>query len=324
MSIYVYRQRASAGARELAEALGGIRWKGVQVPMATRARAGDFVVSWGETLAPPTGVGVLNGAPIRNKFTDAQVLAQAGVPTIQVSRTRPTITAQPVAPTSVTDPARSIFEEAMEAATDFQEISFARGNPVFMTGVRDFHGILGRLSTALNTALPTPRPVAPVADVSWVGRDDDHIGGIDLINPTASPDYWVKKETFTQEFRIHSFLGRSIRAGKKAIRENFANPSTWVRSWDGGWRIVYDGVSANQAQRDLAHRAVAALGLQFGAVDIGQKADGTLMVLEVNRAPGLDGGTITSYRDAVRHWVAGEWTMTNQAATRPARRRRAA
>lgn len=324
MSTYVYRRAGSTGARELAEALGGVRWKGVQVPMGTKARAGDFIVCWGETLAPLTGIQILNGAAINNKFTDAMELQRAGVPTIQVSRTRPTAATTHVAPTGP-DPARSVYEEAIEAAVDFQEVEFLRTNPVFVSGVRDFSTLLQRLSTALATPIPVPRPVAPAFDGAWVGRDNDHTGGIDLLNPTAAPDYWVRKETLTNEFRIHSFLGRSIRAGKKAHRENFTGTrSAWVRSWDGGWRIVYDGVSANQAQRDLAHRAVAALGLQFGAVDIGQKADGTLIVLEVNRAPGLEGGTITSYRDAVRHWMAGEWTTTNQAATRPARRRRAA
>jgi hypothetical protein len=41
-------------------------------------------------------------------------------------------------------------------------------------------------------------------------------------------------------------------------------------------------------------------------VDIGVRADGSLLVLEVNRAPGLEGGTITRYADAIRKWQNGE------------------
>ena len=35
-----------------------------------------------------------------------------------------------------------------------------------------------------------------------------------------------------------------------------------------------------------------------------ERADGSLLVLEVNRAPGLEGGTIDAYTDAIRQWIA--------------------
>lgn len=145
------------------------------------------------------------------------------------------------------------------------------------------------------------RPLA-----GYVGRSSRHIGGNDLLRPPARPDYWVKKENIVREYRVHSFKGQSIRAGIKTPREGYEQlHHAWIRSWDGGWRISYDGKSVKQRHRDLAHAAVKALGLDFGAVDIAERADGSLLVLEVNRAPGLEGGTIEAYARAIKAW-AGE------------------
>jgi hypothetical protein len=151
----------------------------------------------------------------------------------------------------------------------------------------------------------------------WLPRISRHVGGTDLLIPPAQPAFWVRKEYLVREFRVHSFLGRSLRAGIKAPRDGWTldqpdgawhagGPAVhpWVRSWNGGWRISYaDGV-VKQRHRDLAHAAVAALQLDFGAVDLGQYEDGTLMVLEVNRAPGIEAGTIEAYAKAIRRWEA--------------------
>jgi glutathione synthase/RimK-type ligase-like ATP-grasp enzyme len=66
--------------------------------------------------------------------------------------------------------------------------------------------------------------------------------------------------------------------------------------------ISYEGVSP--AHRNLAKKAVESLGLTFGAVDIGRKADNSLIVLEVNRAPGLEGNTINAYANAIVRYLA--------------------
>ena len=137
----------------------------------------------------------------------------------------------------------------------------------------------------------------------WLPRIVNHTGGLDLLRPPAHPEFWVKKEVFVKEFRVHSFDGQSIRAGIKVPRQGFDKPHAWIRSWDGGWRISYDGKSIKQRHRDVAHKAVEALGLTFGAVDIGERKDKSLVVLEVNRAPGLEGGTIGCYADAIHSWI---------------------
>lgn len=156
-----------------------------------------------------------------------------------------------------------------------------------------------------------------------IGRKSNHIGGTDLIHSPAHPDYYVYREQLTQEFRIHSFDGRSIRAGVKVPRDGFipvaedrwrqnaGQVHPWIRSFDAGWRVNYDQFRSDAKMRKLAHRAVSALGLTFGAVDLGMRSDGVLIVLEVNRAPGIEGGTIAAYIRAIQRWLSDEKGKNN-------------
>lgn len=151
-------------------------------------------------------------------------------------------------------------------------------------------------------------PATPGVPLSgWVPRRDNHQGGSDLLNPQRGGDHWVKRLSIALEFRVHSFLGKSLRVGEKVLRDGHRGASSWVRSYNGGWRLSYGGAgwsacSNKQGVRDLAHRAVAALGLDFGAVDVGVQDDGTLVVFEVNTAPGLEDGTTEKYGVAIRQW----------------------
>lgn len=151
----------------------------------------------------------------------------------------------------------------------------------------------------------------------FLRRNNNHIGGNDLLRPNPRPDYWVTRLNIASEYRIHSFNQKSIRAGEKRLREGFSTDaaavaasagalqlaSDWVRSFDGGWRIVYDAFQSNKVMRELAHKAVKALNLTFGAVDLALTADGQLLVLEVNRAPGLEGGSIEAYAKNIKEWI---------------------
>lgn len=311
--IYIVRPSASTGARLLAEAVEGHRVKAIR-----RVNPGDYFVMWGAHDGLMT-VHTINNVPLRSKLADAEALTAAGVPTITVSRTRPAVVA-PVVATRAIDPAYTAFllaQQHAEALADGHFVAYERPRPL-IDGVRQLWetsaALLGHLQAA---PPPLPMPVVAAPQAEWLGRTSNHTGGLDLLTPVAAPDYYVRKETFVHEYRVHSFLGASIRAGKKVPRDGFrengdvpnrpgvANVAAhpWIRSWDGGWRIAYDGVSIRQRHREVAHQAVAALHLQFGAVDIGERADGSLCVLEVNRAPGLEGGTIEAYARAIRAWA---------------------
>lgn len=154
------------------------------------------------------------------------------------------------------------------------------------------------------------------SDPRFLGRAFNHQGGSDLLFPPILPDYRVFKEDFVKEYRIHSFDGRSIRAGIKVPRDGFKVVQAadwklgllhpWIRSFDAGWKINYDGFQSGASIRKLAHLSVKALNLTFGAVDIGERPDGRLKVLEVNRAPGIEGGSVASYVRAITRWIDGE------------------
>jgi hypothetical protein len=230
--IYIFRESASNGARDLAEALDAKRYKGLRVPIEQKVRAGDVVIAWGQAVGNvPAGVKILNGAPLRNKFEDAVKLKDANVATIDARRDKP-------APVPAKDPAVEILLNAQAIAEDFVDIAVDDSvprNPVMLTGV----DTLLRHITQLREVLNAPIPVQDNGE--WLPRLSNHVGGNDLLTPPATPHYYVRKENIVEEFRVHSFLGRSIRAGKKVVREGFANPHPWIRSWDGGWRIAYDG-----------------------------------------------------------------------------------
>lgn len=300
--IYIYRRSSSSGARLLSEAIPNARrWRAATIPIKQKVRRGDVVVCWGEAVPNLPGVTVLNGASLQNKLQDALKLKTAGVPTITTATTQPTIVQPPAQ-----DTAPQLFNELRGAMEDFLDIDPAinlRGNRIFEDGL----GILERKLQTLQATVRIPLAPAgpPQPDPNWLPRLRNHVGGNDLLNPPAVPDFYVQKENIVEEYRVHSFNGRSIRAGMKVPREGVTTPHAWIRSWDGGWKISYDGVSAKQKHRDLAHAAVNALGLTFGAVDIGVKADGSLLVLEVNRAPGLEGGTVDRYATAIQQFVAG-------------------
>ncbi len=150
----------------------------------------------------------------------------------------------------------------------------------------------------------------------WLPRTNHHVGGNDLLNPPTRPDFFSQKVNFVNEYRLHSFLGKSIRAGKKILREGFkmATPEApfksapdiahpWIRSYDAGWRIFYDNFRSTKPMKNIANKAVKALGLDFGAVDIGETDSGVFLILEVNRAPGLEGGTTEAYIRNIQRWI---------------------
>lgn len=141
-------------------------------------------------------------------------------------------------------------------------------------------------------------------DGTWLPRSRFHSQGRDL---TALPgeiraDYWVRKEDIVREVRVHIWRGVSIRAGvKRPVPGEVAHD--WVRSRGCGWRVEYTGV--NNDEREVARRAVGALGLDFAAVDVATRRDGRVFVLECNRAPGLDGNTIHKYVERVEEELNG-------------------
>jgi len=109
----------------------------------------------------------------------------------------------------------------------------------------------------------------------------------------------------TAEYRVHIFNGQMIDfVQKKRVsterRDDTFNP--YISSMEHGWVFTRTEVPEVPGVIRLAQAAVAALDLDFGAVDI-MSFEGRSYVLEVNTAPGLAGTTLVKYGNALRRFM---------------------
>jgi glutathione synthase/RimK-type ligase-like ATP-grasp enzyme len=120
----------------------------------------------------------------------------------------------------------------------------------------------------------------------------------------AAPLYvkYIRKE---KEYRVHVFNGTVIDVVEKRRRRGYQESSVYnkyIRSYEQGWVFVREGITVTEDLNLAAINAVQTLGLDFGAVDIVIDKDNNPVVLEVNTAPGLQGTTLQSYKNAVKEW----------------------
>lgn len=102
------------------------------------------------------------------------------------------------------------------------------------------------------------------------------------------------------EYRVHVAFGQVIDVQQKRKRSDYAGDIDYaVRNHHTGWVYCREGVVDAPARDSLAVRAVSALGLDFGAVDIiYNEYLNCYYLLEVNTAPGLEGTTVEKYTAA--------------------------
>lgn len=119
-----------------------------------------------------------------------------------------------------------------------------------------------------------------------------------------SPLYtkYVKKE---QEYRIHVFRGEVIFQQRKARKKEVPDEEVnWkVRNLAGGFIFANVDIEAPFNCQEEAVKAVAALALDFGAVDVITDRRGNAYVLEVNTACGLEGTTIKKYVEKFQQFM---------------------
>jgi len=128
--------------------------------------------------------------------------------------------------------------------------------------------------------------------------------GITVVEPGQPlPDapLYTKYLGKRSEWRVHVFGDSVISAQYKALKNGTENPNFLVRNHANNW--VYTRGVVGELSEDVkavAVKAVKALGLDFGAVDLALRED-QAYVLEINTAPGLQGQTVTAYVEAIRH-----------------------
>lgn len=114
---------------------------------------------------------------------------------------------------------------------------------------------------------------------------------------------YIKKQ---EEYRVHVFCGEIIDVQRKMRKTDVPDEEVnWqIRNHCNGFIFGREGVSLPDNALDIAKRAVAALHLDFGAVDLiyNAKAD-KYTLLEVNTAPGLEGTTLEKYQQAIGQFL---------------------
>lgn len=132
--------------------------------------------------------------------------------------------------------------------------------------------------------------------------------GIVLVQPgtpMAHAPLYTKYIPRCHEYRVHVAFGKVIDYAKKR-RSNGAEINEFIRSHDNGWVFCRENVSLPSIVESECKAAIAALGLDFGAVDVLYKEmDNRAWVLEVNTAPGLEGSTLTKYIEAFKQEMYG-------------------
>ncbi len=167
-----------------------------------------------------------------------------------------------------------------------------------------------------------PRFATSTNAVSWQGMTvlryklTGHSGeGIEIAEKAASiktmepAKLYVEYIKKVDEYRIHVIGQQIVIIQRKARRKDVPdNEVNWqVRNHRNGFIFARSDVNPPQAVLDEAIKAIAALGLDFGAVDIVWNKDKTAAyVLEVNTAPGLEGSSLNDYAEGFRSFINRE------------------
>lgn len=118
-----------------------------------------------------------------------------------------------------------------------------------------------------------------------------------ICTPQECPLYTLNTKA-KHEYRIH--IGdngeTTIDFVQKRKRHDFEGGTAGIRSHSNGWIFAREEVMPPACTFNAAKKAVKALGLDFGAVDVGYNVrEDKAYVYEVNTAPGLEGTTLTKY-----------------------------
>lgn len=115
---------------------------------------------------------------------------------------------------------------------------------------------------------------------------------------------YVKYIPKQSEYRVHILNGKVIDVQQKRKRKGEVNVNYQIRNVANGWVFCRENVMVPLMVTDESVKAVAALGLTFGAADVVWNAKhSTAYVLEVNTAPGLEGTTVDNYGKAFLNYI---------------------
>lgn len=123
------------------------------------------------------------------------------------------------------------------------------------------------------------------------------------IYPTDEGKLFVEGILGAEEYRVHVFNGEVLDFQKKLRRNNLKEDeyNPLIKNHGNGYVYARKNIELPAHAGVNSIKAVEALGLDFGAVDVLVK-DGVSYVLEVNTAPGITGTTVEKYAEAINKY----------------------
>ena len=276
----------------LAEALGLTATK-------TRPRnlaAGDLIVGWGakvsESINIPNGVTIWNSPndirENRNKFTSLQKMVGNAQLTGNIAKF-----------CNAGSILRSIERNTMKypviGRTNYHQggkgfwlcLSANHINLAIADGAQYFQEFIDiateyRLHVLFDEVVYAVRKTANTEENSWIAHQKERV------EESAKKNNWeLNADTIN---RVLGVLSKQVQL-----------PDYIIRSNKRGWKfssIRLDRLDA--ALRTAALRAVATVGLQFGAVDCALDTKGNVSIIEINSGPGLQGTAKDKYFEVFR------------------------
>lgn len=132
------------------------------------------------------------------------------------------------------------------------------------------------------------------------GRDIRIFHSADEVTPCELYTLYVPN---TREYRLHVFQGEVIRVQGKYLDHPDQHTNEFIKNHGQGFRFRAPEKQLNSDRIEAATAAVAALGLDFGAVDLLIGEDRRAYVLEVNSAPACSPLTARAYVERMADWL---------------------
>lgn len=288
MKYYIYKgNRPSEGARNLQEALGATMMK--SQGSAYRGRPNTMVINWGTTNAEAVRLAALAPTFLNHPEAVANVTNKRTFFRLMKDRCE-----QHMIP----------FTEDIEAAVNMARV----GGRIYVRTTLNGHSGEGIAMLCNN------RDALSQA-VQMLVRG----GMAEVINveTTMIPANIWGAQLFTAgvtgqriEYRIHVVNGNVILAQQKKRKTDFEGvTNSVIRNVSSGWIYAVEDVDQSPGYADAceaAKAAVAAMGLDFGAVDVVFRVNpAKAFVLEINTAPGLadEGSAVEAYVKAFKEYV---------------------
>ena len=151
--------------------------------------------------------------------------------------------------------------------------------------------------------IPEFTTTAPDSDGVWLARKRRGFGGRDIqvYEGAAIPgtEFYSRYVPNDREYRVHVVGDKIVRVQRKYLERPAQRRSEYIKNHQNGYVFKTPSKRLNKDRLDAAVKAVQALGLDFGAVDLVVGHDNLCYVLEVNTAPACAPKTLQAYAVAL-------------------------